>query len=286
MKKRHPASATGPVRRAAIVLCACVLALCLLWAAATQIAVWRHELGVERLRRLYRGWRTPLPFAAMAEGDADVSAASGPVQEDFRELYKINPHIVGWLNAGPDIDLPVVQYDNEYYLNHNFYGRRDANGTLFVNEANALWPPDDAILIHGHNMKSGAQFGRLRRFGQFSWAARHPIVRFRTIRDAEDVCYAVVAAFNASMNEGDPAYFNLGRIRFADEASCAAFLYEILQISLWRPPLDLRPGDRLLMLVTCSYLQDNGRFVLVCRRLREGETCESIEALFAGLPAD
>ena len=35
------------------------------------------------------------------------------------------------------------------------------------------------------------------------------------------------------------------------------------------------------MLVTCSYFQENGRFVLVCGRLREDESREAIESAFA-----
>ena len=38
--------------------------------------------------------------------------------------------------------------------------------------------------------------------------------------------------------------------------------------------------DKLLMLVTCSYFQEDGRFVLVCRALRENETPEQISELY------
>ena len=34
------------------------------------------------------------------------------------------------------------------------------------------------------------------------------------------------------------------------------------------------------MLITCSYQYENGRFLLICRKLRDGETPETVSALF------
>ena len=57
---------------------------------------------------------------------------------------------------------------------------------------------------------------------------------------------------------------------------------EVLEERTIREPLaDVTVEDRLLMLVTCSYFQKDGRFVSVCRELRENENPESIAALYA-----
>ena len=34
------------------------------------------------------------------------------------------------------------------------------------------------------------------------------------------------------------------------------------------------------MLLTCNYLDENGRFLVIGRKLRDGETVESVTALF------
>ena len=49
--------------------------------------------------------------------------------------------------------------------------------------------------------------------------------------------------------------------------------------SLFNIPVDVNEDDQLLSLVTCSYSMDNGRFIIMCRKLREGETPEQMEAL-------
>ena len=213
------------------------------------------------------------------------------VHEDFEELYEKNPHIVGWLSAGESIDYPVVQHDNEFYLEHDYFGKEDSNGTLFVNAANNLNPRDSILLIHGHNMKSGAMFGDLDYYREYDYLAEHPIITFRTIWDEEDVYYVPIAAFDASMTKGENGYFNIGKIRFefdipADEniparsSELEEYIAQMREMSFWDSPVEADSTDQYITLVTCSYSHDNGRMMLVCRKLREGETTESIRGLF------
>ena len=225
-----------------------------------------------------------LEAAAFSEGTDEEALPE--IHEDFLALYEQNVHIVGWLKLGEKIDYPVVQYDNDYYLHHDFRGRADSNGTLFLNQVNSVIPRDDVLLIHGHNMKSGAMFGKLMQYEQEEYLRQYPLVTFRTIYDAEDVVYVPVAAFNASMVKTDPAYFDIMWILFdKDEegrAEYQAYLDALKEKSLWQTPFDVTPEDKLLMLVTCSYYHDNGRFMLICRMLRDGETPESVWEAWSG----
>ena len=262
---------------AAALLCAAVLIGMEVWTWLKGVSV-RNKLddlypaaASERLSGLFP--------AARAEGE---TAFSEPLERhgDFDALYEENPDIVGWLTAGEDISEPVVQRDNAYYLDHNFFGERDANGTLFLNEQNALNPRDQVLLIHGHNMKSGAMFGTLRRYADEAYMREHPLIAFRTIADESDAYYVPVSAFDASMVEGAPGYFDLTPINFATEDACRAYLAEIAERSYWRSPADVNAGDELLMLITCSYQHEDGRFLLICRKLRPDETPEAMKALF------
>lgn len=215
------------------------------------------------------------------------------VQEDFLKLYEANKDIVGWLKAGDRIDDPVVQRDNDYYLTHNFYGKSDSNGTLFLNMNNALIPRDDVLLIHGHNMRSGAMFGTLLKDMNYEYMCQYPLISFRTIYDAEDVYYTPIAAFNASMMPENAEYFDITQIVFEDDTpdgtegterkskAYQAYLEDLDERTIWKPLVDVNVEDELLMLVTCSYFQEDGRFVLVCRKLREDEDPERLAALYS-----
>lgn len=215
------------------------------------------------------------------------------IHKDFQKLYELNSDIVGWLTAGEYIDYPVVQRDNEYYLDYSFTRQPDSNGTLFLNECNSLIPRDDVLLIHGHHIASGAMFGKLEKYESYKYAAEHPIVTFRTVYDEEDVYYTPISVFNASMIPESSEYFDVTQILFEDDdpqdeniegrqsKAFQAYLDELAKWSLWQPKTDVNVNDKLLMLITCSYYQDDGRLMVVCRALRDGETPESIQSLYA-----
>lgn len=274
------------------------------------------------------GSTTPLPTLEVAFApDLPPVETPPPVQEAFQELYNQNKHIIGWLTAGERIDYPVVWYEgnNDYYLHHDFFGKNDNNGTLFLNGNNRFFPANDVWLIHGHNMASGAMFATLGKYRDYRYLCEHPLVEFRTIYDAEMVYYVPIAAFDASMIRGNRGYFNVTQIAFPDDqeatasplpgepvsadavlameapaattapakalatatastqrqsAAFQAYLNSLQRRSLWDSPAGVNVDDSLLLLITCSYTQEDGRFILACRKLREGETAEDVTALF------
>ena len=228
-------------------------------------------------------------FFASASAEAVVDPEDLPVDARFAALYEQNPDVVGWLKGGENIDAPVVQRDNEYYMDHNFFGAEDRNGTLFINADNELDPRDDVLLIHGHNMKNGDMFGKLLSFREESYMREHPLVSFQLATGEGEPWYVAIAAFDASMLPDERSYFDITQILFDSDpvpagqenaprrsASFQAYLDSLQKRSYWPSPVDVSVEDRLLMLITCSYEQEDGRFVLVCRQLREGETPESI----------
>ena len=241
---------------------------------------------------------TEIPKTGYADQAPDADGAqeeAPPVAEDLADAYAQNEDLVGWLKAGESIDLPVVQSDNTYYLDHGFTGEEDKNGTLFLNMNNQLFPPDDVLLIHGHNMKDGSMFGTLSKFERYDYAAENPVITFQTIHDEEPVYYVPVSVFNASMLPDHSSYFDITQIVFPDDGEDAekdpstfrqssafrTYLDELKAVSLWESPVDVNVDDKLLMLITCSYDLEDGRLMVVCRRLRDGETPEAVAGLFA-----
>ena len=194
-----------------------------------------------------------------------------PVQQSFSELLSLNPETVGFLNAGRNISLPVVQRknDNEYYLNHSFAGDESNAGTLFLDGSNLLIPEDDNLIIYGHNMRNGTMFHALSLFESADYVRQNPIVRFDTIY--ENRLYVPFAAFTATMDAGSERYLDIRQFLF-DEDSFELFVLKMEKLSTIDTGVDVRYGDRLLLLVTCEYLYDNGRFVVALRELRPNET--------------
>lgn len=216
---------------------------------------------------------TPRSEAQTGWEDADTETVPAPpIHTDFITLYETNPDIVGWLSNEKEIDFPVVQRDNEYYLDHNFFNHKDSNGTLFLNPVNDVWPKDRILVIHGHAMRSGQMFGSLRLYKDEQYVREHPLIDFRTIYEEDKRYYVPIAGFDASMEPESRFYFDVLRFDFNSEEEFAAYIDTVLQFSYWHSPVKTDVNDDLLILITCSYLQTNGRFLLVCRELREDET--------------
>ena len=199
-----------------------------------------------------------------------------PPQESFAELLRYNQDTVGFLTIGETVDLPVVQRenDNEYYLTHAYSGEEAREGALFLDGANRL--SDENLIVYGHNMRNGTMFGELSSFGEREFLRENAVVRFDTLY--ENALYVPFAMFEASMDENDGHYFDVRQIVF-DETSFELFVLKLRGRSVFDVPVEVEYGDQLLTLVTCSYNDDDGRYIVALRKLREGETEEEMRAL-------
>ena len=204
-----------------------------------------------------------------------------PVQESFAELIAHNPDTVGFLTIGGMLNLPVVQRqnDNDFYLTHSFAGKQADEGALFLDGVNRLVPEDDCLIVYGHNMKNGAMFGNLDAYERLDYLRAHPTLRFDTLY--ENRLYVPFAAFTASMESDDRHYFDVRQFVF-DETEFELFTLKMQARSVYDVPVDLRYGDRLLLLVTCDYTNQEGRFILALRQLRPDETEADAYAMAAG----
>lgn len=201
-------------------------------------------------------------------------------QPDFEPLMEINEHLVGWLDATASISLPIVHYDNSFYLDHDFYGNWDDAGTVFINEINTVWPADKHILMHGHNMRDGSAFGPLQEtYSVLDTVKANPIIYFRLINEAEPTAYVPVAIFECSVTPGNYGYYDIGKVFFDDDEEFLTYAQSALDRSMYVLPTDVQADDHLISLITCSYGYKNGRFIVMCRELREGETVEAVTEL-------
>lgn len=273
-----------------IITAVCVI--CLFVSSCTIVAdlIDNHndQQKLEEIQSLYPGshahddeedsaavWNLPDMLFPTALAEEEVRA----IQDDFVDLYNANNDLVGWLDLGSSISQPVVQSDNRFYLTHDIYGNEDDAGTLFVNEANTLWPKDQNILIHGHNMRSGTSLGTMDNFRKAEWLYDNPLAYLRLIDEAEAQAYVPIAFFDASMDSGKNGYFDIGHIVFDDENHFNEYVNGVKERSLYQIDVDVTPEDQLLTVITCSYVYDNSRFIMVARALREDETVEDMSAI-------
>ena len=190
------------------------------------------------------------------------------MSERFRKLKKKSSYIIGWLSMDA-LEEAVVLKDNTYFLTHDVYGKKNANGAIFTDSGINLLTRPYTIYLFGHNMKSGNMFGRLKKYKESAYFYKHRIITFDS--EYEEGRYAVFAVAEINTEPGDRNYYNLwaldsNRVDEREEA-----LKQLFARSFHANMLDVQPDEQLLILVTCDH-KETDRLLVAARRLRDGES--------------
>ena len=170
-------------------------------------------------------------------------------------LERINQDYCGWLYVdGTVINYPVVQCeDNEYYLDHTFYRKENANGCLFIDYRNNRDGDNYNMLIYGHAMKTGAMFGTLSRYAWPDFYEKNKNIIYVTDEGAY-----LITIFSAYTVDTDS---DAWRISFSGDDDYAEWLSSIKAASEVKNPIRPTINDRIVTLTTCSFKFDDARFV-------------------------
>lgn len=85
------------------------------------------------------------------------------INVNLNSYIQKNPETVAWIQVnGTKVNYPVVKHtDNDYYLNHDFYKRKNKNGWVFADYRNNFEKFDNNTIIYGHNIITDSMFGSL-----------------------------------------------------------------------------------------------------------------------------
>ncbi|MGI5900350.1 MAG: class B sortase [Christensenellales bacterium] len=238
---------------------------------------------------------TPSPTAAASQAPQSTPEATPeptptpvPVMgEKWDELYAVNDDIQGWIKIDEtEIDYPVVMAkpeddalaeDGFYYLHNNFDRKRDSQGAVF------LYPGSDILSsrnlsIYGHNQRNLRMFGTLKYYN-YLWSSRaleqyqkSPLVQFDTIYG--DGTYKMFAFL--LVDEEESGFFNFMYNDFQSEDVFLSYVDHLRMHSLINTSVDVQEGDELITIITCTSesLIKQGKFIIVARKVRPGESLE------------
>ncbi len=185
----------------------------------------------------------------------------------FKELYLMNQDIVGWIKIpGTDIDYPVMQNlkTTDYYLKRNFDKEKSARGCIYVRELCNVFTPSDNLTIYGHRMRDRSMFAQLDLYLKQSFWEENPYIYFDTIKEMHT--YKIIAVFKTSGTVGQGfAYHEF--VEAKTEAEFDSFIGTVKDLSLYDTGLTAEYGDKLISLSTCEYSINNGRLVVVAKRV-------------------
>jgi len=194
------------------------------------------------------------------------------VSEKFQKLRKKSGYIMGWLTM-EGVDEAIVQLDNSFFLNHDAMGNKNYNGAIFLDAGISLLDRPPCLLIYGHNMKTGAMFGGLKKFEQAGYAYKHRIIQCDTLY--EEGTFVIFAVSRISIVRGMARYTDLYALTSLEGGVRREALNSLIAADLTGTVTDVTEEDQLLMLVTCTS-DDDERLVVAARRLRENETENSV----------
>mgnify|MGYP001034481645 FL=1 len=194
-------------------------------------------------------------------------------------MLDINSDYKGWLTIyGTQISEPVVQGEtNETYLRTNINGEHAEAGTLFLDETTDL-SQDGNLIIYGHKMNDGTMFGTLDKFEDEEFFDNNGTVCWESEKGKE--YYQIFALLVLPGYSTDPDFIDLQAWNnVLDEEQTADMLNTIAdRASIFRGESFNLEKDKYLFLVTCDYSINNGRLVLVGRRLsKKSETEKTTE---------
>ena len=189
--------------------------------------------------------------------------------------YTDNKDLAGWLIIdGTYIDYPVMHtpYWVEKYLRKSFSGGYALSGTLFIGGKD--WTPDsNYTVIYGHHMKDGTMFSDLVDYESLDYARSHMNIHFETLTDVfeYEVVFAINTQVGASTNSKSLDYFTFSSL--PNKQTFDDFIARARSLALYDTGVDVKWGDRILVLSTCNYHKENERFIVIARyRDEEAQT--------------
>ena len=185
------------------------------------------------------------------------------------DLQKENEDVKGWIKINDTkINYPLLQGSaNDYYLNHKYQKEYSSYGSIFIDNNSNLNDVNSNVIIYGHSMKDQEMFQNLLNYVNKEYYDSHNIIEIYTNNEARK--YEIVTVFKSRVFYQDEQdvfryyYYN----DLSDEKKYNEFIDNSKALELYSTGVDAHFGEQLITLITCEYSQENGRMVVVAKKI-------------------
>ena len=213
-----------------------------------QWGYWKAEKLYEELRAQSVQIERP-PAVQETEEDALPVA-----HIDLDGLQGENSEVIGWLwIPDTEINYPVLRgNDNQRYLTRNYRLEYDVGGSVFMDFRNGADFSNDNTILYGHNMKNGAMFGGLKKYGDPEYRDGHPYIYVFTQEGTQK--YRIFAAYKTE---------STSRSYTRDFSGDGVDFLSYITASAKGNLTELPDGESgILTLSTCTSVRKTERFVI------------------------
>ena len=187
--------------------------------------------------------------------------------ERYRQLYAQNNDFVGWIYI-PDTPLsyPVVQTkDNpEYYLRRDFEGNYSSYGVPFM-DFKCTADESDNTIIYGHNMLNKTMFSAVESYANRKFWQEHRYVGFDTMNGFGTYEVAICARIDLRNTD----FYYIDSVDFESKADFDEYIAKAKAHQSFESGVSLEYGDKLLLLSTCEFNYDEGRFIIIAKKISD-----------------
>ena len=303
MDRLLPQKADSGVERARKIV---TMVCCIVLVASLAILAWyyvQQAKNQDRIDEQRKQHETTAPITEMtttapvSETETTTAETEPPpliVMDNMKSFVEDNSHTAGWITIpNTDVNNVVLQTeDNDYYLDKDFDGNHNIAGQLYIDfrcVANDYAEnQSDNIIIYGHNQADGSMFGTLKKYKikkdytkNFDFYLDNPTFTFSNLY--EEYTYKIIGMFVIEVepyqNRNGEIWDYHNYVNFTKKKSFDVFKENILARTAVNTGVDFNEDDKYITLSTCSNEFEPSRFVVIGRRVRDGESPEVDTAL-------
>lgn len=289
-KSKQGASPQALARKIITVIASVVLVAALAILARYYIQQAKNKRNIENMRNEHNSISIITQETTQQETTA-VTEEPPPltVLANMESFLAENPDTAGWITVpNTNIDNVVLQtVDNDYYMDKDFYGKYNIAGQIFLDYRCIINDYDkkqtDNVIVYGHNQADRTMFGSLKNYKikkdstkNFSFYKENPTFKFSSLY--EEYTYKIIALFVIEVEPNqtrDGVLFDYHNyVNFTKNKSFDSFKENVLKRTAVNTGVDFDENDKYMTLSTCSNEFSNSRFVVIGRRVRDGESPE------------
>lgn len=190
---------------------------------------------------------------------SDVEETDDTLVIDHAAMSAINSDYVGWIYMkNSDISYPMVQgTDNDFYLDHLYTKEANYVGSVFLDCNSNRDFTDRNTVIYAHNVKNGTMFMEIAKFEDPSWYADHDVIEIYTA--SQNYRLYPVAGILTTGSDNYVSY------AFESDDAFMNYVSRFTLNSTFQSNQTISPQDQTILLSTCSYSLEDGRYALLCR---------------------
>lgn len=253
---------------AAIIIC------CITYLSKDLYYRYNEQTAIKQMRIEKQKASENTKYDADATDDyATTATEEKQILKEYRKLYEEDHDFYGWIKVeDTNIDFPVMFTPDDT----NFYENKNQEKEILPSGAGGWWiwidgdttQDTENVIIYGHNMKYGEMFGSLKKYyKEPEFYEAHKYIQFDTLY--ERGTYEIISVVKTrDYGEGENQYRFYDHTELDSEEEFQEYVDNAKKNACFPIETTAEFGDRLITLSTCDKWAEDGRLLIIAKKIR------------------